>query len=93
MRKNIVFGLALLLSLAQMRAQEMGWERLPDLAVPRSGHALLYLNGELTVLGGHTTGFIPTPTAEYFKDGAWHAVSTLYSICPPGSADGASACR
>ena len=66
-------------SWAQMRAQEMGWERLPDLAVPRSGHALLYLNGELTVLGGHTTGFIPTPTAEYFKDGAWHTVSTLYS--------------
>lgn len=79
MRKKIVIALALLLSLAQMRAQEMGWERLPDLTVPRSGHALLYLNGELTVIGGHTTGFIPTPTAEYFKNGAWHTIPTLYT--------------
>jgi len=28
--------------------------RLPDLNVPRSGHALLCVNGEVTVVGGHT---------------------------------------
>ena len=44
-------------------------ERLPDLNTPRAGHAVFCVNGELTVAGGHTNGFVPTPTAEYFKDG------------------------
>lgn len=79
MTKGIYIGLALFLSLASARAQEMAWERLPDLTVPRAGHALLQLDGELTVIGGHTTGFIPTPTAEYFKDGKWHTLSSLYT--------------
>ena len=47
-------------------------ERLPDLNVPRCGHCIFYANGELTVAGGHTTNFVPTPTAEYLSDGAWH---------------------
>lgn len=76
MRKGIFIGLAVVLSLASTRAQEMAWERLPDLTVPRAGHALLQLNGELTVIGGHTTGFIPTATAEYFKDGKWNKVQS-----------------
>ena len=79
MRKGIFIGLAVVLSLASARAQEMAWERLPDLTVPRAGHALLQLNGELTVIGGHTTGFIPTATAEYFKDGRWNQVQSLYT--------------
>ena len=79
MTKGIYIGLALFLSLASARAQEMAWERLPDLTVPRAGHALLQLDGELTVIGGHTTGFIPTPTAEYFKDGKWNTLSSLYT--------------
>ena len=79
MRKGIFIGLAVVLSLASARAQEMAWERLPDLTVPRAGHALLQLNGELTVIGGHTTGFIPTATAEYFKDGRWNRVQSLYT--------------
>ena len=79
MTKGFYIGLALFLSLASARAQEMGWERLPDLTVPRAGHALLQLDGELTVIGGHTTGFIPTPTAEYFKDGKWNTLSSLYT--------------
>lgn len=87
MNKNFIIGMVLLLSLAQARAQELAWERLPSLSVPRSGHALLYLNGELTVIGGHTTGFIPTPTAEYFKEGKWHTITSLYphdlSFCLP----------
>ena len=44
-------------------------ERLPDMTMPRSGHSIFYVNGELTVVGGHTTNFVPTPTAEYYADG------------------------
>ena len=54
-------------------------ERLPDLNVPRCGHSVFFVNGEPTVIGGHTNGFVPTPTAEYFKDGAWHLMPTVYS--------------
>ena len=49
-------------------------EQLPDLNTPRAGHALFYANGELTVAGGHTNGFVPTQTAEYYKDGKWHTM-------------------
>ena len=53
-------------------------ERLPDLNVPRAGHVLACPGGELTVIGGHTTGFVLTQTAEYYKDGSWHLLQTLY---------------
>ena len=54
-------------------------ERLPDLTIPRCGHTIFYANGELTVAGGHTTGFVPTPTAEYFANGSWHPMTMVYS--------------
>ena len=54
-------------------------ERLPDLNIPRAGHALFYANGELTVAGGHTDGFVPTPTAEYYEDGEWHTIQMTYT--------------
>ena len=54
-------------------------QQLPPMNVPRTGHhALLLGDGELTVFGGHTTGFIPTPTAEYLRDGEWHQLPMLY---------------
>ena len=53
-------------------------EQLPDLIVPRSGHATLCLNGEYVVFGGHTNGFVPTATAEYFKSGSWHLAQMVY---------------
>ena len=53
-------------------------QRLPDLNVPRSGHFLAFVGGELTVFGGHTTGFIPTATAEYFRDGSWHLLNMYF---------------
>lgn len=53
-------------------------DRLPDLNIPRAGHQLFYANGELTVAGGHTDGFVPTQTAEYFKDGKWHMLQMTY---------------
>ena len=47
--------------------------------VARCCHALLCLNGELTAIGGHTDGFVPTPTAEYFSDGEWHLMDMPYT--------------
>lgn len=55
-------------------------ERLANLNVPRSGHAVMCLaNGEIVVFGGHTTGFVPTPTAEWFDGTAWHTLQMTYS--------------
>ena len=54
-------------------------ERLPDLNIPRAGHELFYVNGEFVVAGGHTNGFVPTPTAEYYKDGTWHQMPMVYT--------------
>ena len=54
-------------------------ERLPDLNIPRSGHTAFVANGEVTVVGGHTSGFVLTPTAEYYKDGKWHLLKTVYA--------------
>ena len=54
-------------------------ERLPDLNIPRGGHSLFCVNGEITVAGGHTDGFVPTPTAEYLKNGEWHVMQMVYN--------------
>lgn len=53
--------------------------RLPHLNVARSGHSTFCANGEVVVVGGHTTGFVPTATAEYLKDGEWHLMKTVYA--------------
>ena len=54
-------------------------EPLPNLTIPRSGHNIFFANGELTVVGGHTTNFVPTSTAEYFFDGSWHQMPMAYA--------------
>ena len=53
-------------------------KRLPDLNTPRNGHALVWADDHVLVVGGHTTGFVSTATAEYFSGGRWHTISTLY---------------
>lgn len=62
-------------------------ERLPDMTIPRLSHSTFIINGELTVVGGHTSGFVPTKTAEYFKDGEWHVMQMAYThddgLCVP----------
>lgn len=58
---------------------EVEVERLPNMNIPRAGHSMFYVNGEMVVVGGHTTGFIPTVTAEYYRDGEWHLVQTVYA--------------
>lgn len=69
----------LLISVISLVGQTLDFERLPDLNIPRAGHNVFYVGGELTVAGGHTSGFVMTPTAEYFSNGAWHLISTVYN--------------
>ena len=54
-------------------------ERLPDLPMARASHATFCSNGEIVVVGGHTDGFVPTATADYFSQGRWHTVNTIYT--------------
>lgn len=53
-------------------------ERLPDMNVPRSGHVLFWVNNEIVAVGGHTKGFVPTATAEYFSGHRWHLMNADY---------------
>ena len=53
-------------------------EHLPDMHVARAGHQAFYVNNEMVVVGGHTSGFVPTATAECFRDGKWHLMETTY---------------
>lgn len=75
----MILQLLIALIMAAVPQENLSWTRLPDMQFPRSGHAVCELNGELTAIGGHTTGFIPTATAEYFKDGKWHLIPTIYT--------------
>jgi AraC-like DNA-binding protein len=54
-------------------------KQMPDLNIARAGHVLFYANDELTVAGGHTDGFVPSPTAEYLKEGEWHPLQMVYN--------------
>lgn len=58
--------------------KKMDAVRLPDMNLPRASHNVFYANGELTVVGGHTSGFVMTRTAEYYSEGAWHLMNTVY---------------
>ncbi|MCR4582865.1 MAG: helix-turn-helix transcriptional regulator [Prevotella sp.] len=53
--------------------------QLPDLTIPRAGHETFVVGGEYVVAGGHTNGFVPTPTAEYYKDGKWQLMQMVYT--------------
>jgi len=61
------------------QVKEINVERLPDLNIPRSTHTTLCINDEFVTFGGHTTGYIPTPTAEYYRDGEWHVMDMVYA--------------
>lgn len=76
--KRLLVLLLLLAPVLRLVGQTLEAERLPDMNLPRAGYNVFYANGELTVVGGHTSGYVMTPTAEYFSDGAWHLVPTVY---------------
>ena len=65
---------------------KMQVERLPDLNVPRTGHSVFCVGGEVVAAGGHTTNFVPTQTAEYYRDGAWHLMQMAYPHDQGGTA-------
>ena len=80
---RLLFLLMLLLPMVTMAANQCPMihievERLPDLNIPRNGHSAVCVNGVITVFGGHTTNFVLTPTAEYYKDGEWHLMDMAY---------------
>lgn len=56
----------------------METKRLPDMNEPRTGHALVWAGDHILAVGGHTTGFVRSSTAEYFDGGRWHSIPTLY---------------
>ena len=62
-------------------------QRLPDLNIPRFCNGTFFADGELTVTGGHTSSFVPTPTAEFLKDGKWLVLQMAYThddgLCVP----------
>lgn len=65
---------------ASLTVKKFTAEHLADLNIPRYDHAAISLpGGELVVFGGHTTGFIPTPTAEWFDGKVWHLVPMVYT--------------
>ena len=59
--------------------REMPLEPLPALHLPRMAHSLFLAGDELVVIGGHTTGFVPTRTAEYLSANKWTLVETHYT--------------
>lgn len=54
-------------------------EQLPDMNSPRAGHSSLYVGDEVMVIGGHTSGFVPLVTAEFFRDGQWQELPMVYT--------------
>ena len=66
------------------RPDETPWkllqvEHLASLNKPRGQHRTLMAGGVLVVIGGHTNGFKPIETLEYYRDGVWHEVPMHYS--------------
>ena len=53
-------------------------ERIPDMKTPRAAGIVICEGDEIHVMGGHTTGFLPTSSAEYFKNGAWYDSSPSF---------------
>ena len=76
---NLLLIIALSIAVKGVSFTPMEVERLPELNIPRQAHSLHYAGGEYTVIGGHTVGFVPTATAEYYRGGKWHTVKTLYA--------------
>ena len=58
--------------------EEMHFEALPDLNIPRVTHSLVAVGNDVLAIGGHTKGFVPTATAEYLENGKWKLVETTY---------------
>ena len=52
------------------------YETLPNMQVPRRGHVCFATaSGDIVAVGGHTTNFNLTTTAERLHDGVWESIS------------------
>lgn len=60
------------------RTERIEVKRLSDMNTARTGHTVLFANGELTVVGGHTNGFVSLSTTEYFSGGKWQQLQMVY---------------
>lgn len=82
MKPAVLFALAVFASCSQPHSYGQAacdWapievERLPDMGTPRAGHQLFLAEDALIAVGGHTTGFISTQTAEQYRDGHWRPI-------------------
>ncbi len=70
--------LLVLLTAACSRSSGGGAQRWPDLPEPLSTPYVMVLNGELTLFGGHTDGFVLSQSAWYLRGGSWHKVPMKY---------------
>ena len=68
----------ILLTVFSVACSRGGAERLPDLPEPLSTPYAMVLNGELTLFGGHTDGFVLSQSAWYLRGGSWHKVPMKY---------------
>lgn len=75
---QIIFLNLFLLTASDLPFQKMTMERLPDLNTPRGTHLAMLLGDELTVIGGHTDGFKPAASLEYYRDKTWHEIPMAY---------------
>lgn len=59
----------------------IGHKRLPDMNIPRASHQVASFGDGILVVGGHTTGFVLTQTAEFYSYGTrqWTIIPTLYN--------------
>ena len=76
--KRLTLILLAILTAACSRSTSGGAERWPDLPEPLSTPYVMVLNGELTLFGGHTDGFVLSPSAWYLKGGTWHKAPMKY---------------
>lgn len=59
--------------------REMPSRQMKNLLVPRSHHMAFVSGEDIVVVGGHTTGFVPTASAEYYHGGRWRPLQSLYT--------------
>lgn len=59
--------------------RELPSRPMRDLLVPRSHHMAFVSGEDIVVVGGHTTGFVPTVSAEYYHGGRWRPQQPLYA--------------
>ena len=73
-----IAGFCTVCAAAQDNFKRIVFEQLPSLETPRAIGQPILLDDEVTVFGGHTTGYKLIETAEYYRGGAWHTVQMMY---------------